>query len=68
MTNEADPKKSAKICFDTIGLDEELYRIGHTKASAKPDWKFCIFDPHFKNFIENLFHTKLVSWHVSVSK
>jgi hypothetical protein len=33
MTNEPDPKKSAKICFDGIGLDPELYRIGHTKAS-----------------------------------
>lgn len=33
MTNEKDPKVSAKICFDAIGLDPELYRIGHTKAS-----------------------------------
>lgn len=34
MTNEKDPKISAKICFDSIGLDPELYRIGHTKASS----------------------------------
>lgn len=36
MYNEKDPKKSAKLCFDKIGLDPELYRIGHTKASKKP--------------------------------
>ena len=35
MTNEKDPKISAKICFDTIELDPELYRIGHTKARKK---------------------------------
>jgi hypothetical protein len=32
MANEEDPKKAAKACFDSISLDEELYRIGHTKA------------------------------------
>jgi hypothetical protein len=32
MANEEDPKKAAKACFDSIGLDPELYRIGHTKA------------------------------------
>lgn len=44
MTNEKDPKISAKICFDSIGLDPELYRIGHTKASKIPLLWFCIFD------------------------
>jgi hypothetical protein len=32
MANEEDPKKAAKACFDSIELDPELYRIGHTKA------------------------------------
>lgn len=36
MFNEADPKKAAKMCFDKISLDPELYRIGHTKASETP--------------------------------
>lgn len=43
MTNEKDPKNAAKICFDSIGLDPELYRIGHTKASETPlFWFFTI--------------------------
>lgn len=36
MTHEKDPKKSAQLCFDKIGLDVESYRIGHTKASEIP--------------------------------
>lgn len=43
MTEEKDPKVAAKICFDKIGLDPELYRIGHTKASENPEMSFCIF-------------------------
>jgi hypothetical protein len=35
MYNEKDQKKSAQMCFDKIGLDPELYRIGHTKASKR---------------------------------
>lgn len=33
MFHEKDPKKAAAACFNKIGLDPELYRIGHTKAS-----------------------------------
>lgn len=33
MTEETDPKKAAQKCFDDCGLDPDLYRIGHTKAS-----------------------------------
>lgn len=33
MTEETDPKKSAAKCFESIELDPESYRIGHTKAS-----------------------------------
>lgn len=44
MTNEKDPKNSAKICFDSIGLDPELYRIGHTKASQTPSFGFHDFE------------------------
>lgn len=32
MTNEKDQKKAAQKCFDSVGLDPDLYRIGHTKA------------------------------------
>lgn len=45
MTNEKDPKLSAKVCFDSIGLDPDLYRIGHTKASSEPQSSFWIFGP-----------------------
>jgi hypothetical protein len=44
MFHEKDPKKASKSCFDKIGLDPELYRIGHTKASENPqklwEWIF----------------------------
>ncbi|KAK0095112.1 hypothetical protein PV326_009201 [Microctonus aethiopoides] len=33
MTEETDPKKAAQKCFDDCGLDPDLYRIGHTKAT-----------------------------------
>lgn len=36
MFHEKDPKIAAKLCFDKIGLDPDLYRIGHTKASKNP--------------------------------
>lgn len=45
MTNEEDPKVAAKICFDTIGLDPDLYRIGHTKAREIPSWVEKYFEP-----------------------
>lgn len=32
MTAEKDQKKSASKCFESIGLDPDSYRIGHTKA------------------------------------
>ncbi|XP_076397240.1 myosin heavy chain isoform X30 [Megachile rotundata] len=32
MANEADPKKAAQKCFDEVGLDPDMYRIGHTKV------------------------------------
>lgn len=32
MTAEKDPKKAAAKCFESINLDPESYRIGHTKA------------------------------------
>lgn len=34
MANEPDPKKAAQKCFDEVGLDPDMYRIGHTKASC----------------------------------
>lgn len=35
MANEPDPKKAAAACFESIALDPDSYRIGHTKASWK---------------------------------
>lgn len=32
MANEPDPKKAAQKCFDEVGLDPDMYRIGHTKV------------------------------------
>ena len=37
MKAEPDERKSAKVCLETIQLDSELYRIGHTKA-RKQKW------------------------------
>ncbi|CAD7085898.1 unnamed protein product [Hermetia illucens] len=44
MTAEKDPKKAAAKCLESIGLDPESYRIGHTKAGIK-------FNK--KNFVDN---------------
>jgi len=35
MKAEPDERKSAKVCLETIQLDPELYRIGHTKARSQ---------------------------------
>ncbi|XP_055547305.1 myosin heavy chain, muscle isoform X20 [Wyeomyia smithii] len=32
MQAETDPKKAAEHCFNSIGLDPDSYRIGHTKV------------------------------------
>lgn len=32
MTSEKDQKKAAFKCFESVGLDPDSYRIGHTKA------------------------------------
>ncbi|XP_043518715.1 myosin heavy chain, muscle isoform X14 [Frieseomelitta varia] len=32
MAAETDPKKAAARCFEEIGLDPDMYRIGHTKV------------------------------------
>ncbi|XP_031624288.1 myosin heavy chain, muscle isoform X20 [Contarinia nasturtii] len=32
MTAEKDQKKAAQKCFDSVGLDPDMYRIGHTKV------------------------------------
>lgn len=44
MTNEKDQKKAAQKCFDSVGLDPDMYRIGHTKARIFFDLYFlCYF-------------------------
>lgn len=32
MSEMTDNKKAAKTCFKKAGLDDELYRLGHTKV------------------------------------
>lgn len=32
MTSEKDPKEAARKCLESVALDPESYRIGHTKA------------------------------------
>lgn len=36
MTAEKDPKEAARKCLESVELDPESYRIGHTKARI---WK-----------------------------
>lgn len=36
MTSEKDPKVAAAKCLESVALDPENYRIGHTKASHHP--------------------------------
>lgn len=42
MQNEKDPKKAAAHCFNSIQLDPENYRIGHTKASTLHNAHFVL--------------------------
>jgi len=35
MTQEKDPKIAAAKCLESVALDPESYRIGHTKARIK---------------------------------
>ena len=32
LDSEPDPKTGCGKCIESVGLDEDLYRIGHTKA------------------------------------
>lgn len=32
MGEQKDPKKACGACLDAVKLDEELYRLGNTKA------------------------------------
>ena len=43
MAAETDPKKAAARCFEEIGLDPDMYRIGHTKASCKSSNRLNFF-------------------------
>lgn len=47
MANEPDPKKAAQKCFDEVGLDPDMYRIGHTKASCISRTKWIFFFAFF---------------------
>lgn len=60
MIEAKDPKSAAGACMDSVALDPELYRLGHTKArlirffieSRKGVWcsgfQFC-FPLKFRN-------------------
>jgi len=43
MTAEKDPKKAAAKCFESINLDPESYRIGHTKARIRSPFFTLLF-------------------------
>lgn len=48
MEETPDPKKAAGACLESIPLDEDLYRLGHTKAcDVQINWQF------FLNFFSN---------------
>lgn len=51
MTAEKDPKKAAAACFESIALDPENYRIGHTKASTQHHKYFCRILLNLFNFL-----------------
>lgn len=36
MTSEPEPKDAAAKCLESVELDPESYRIGHTKARSEP--------------------------------
>ena len=35
MVAEKQPKNAAAKCLESVGLDPDMYRIGHTKAGDK---------------------------------
>lgn len=41
MTAEKDPKEAARKCLESVELDPESYRIGHTKARCDTILEWC---------------------------
>lgn len=39
MVAESEPKNAAAKCLESVGLDPESYRIGHTKARKIPPYR-----------------------------
>lgn len=58
MQNEKDIKKAAGICLDTVGLDPELYRLGHTKARFNISSFFCDIFPPTRTLTDLLNHKR----------
>ena len=54
MAAEADPKKAAARCFEEIGLDPDMFRIGHTKASCKSPNKLNFFLGFYSLFLSSI--------------
>ncbi len=51
MKAEPDERKAGKVCLETIKLDPDWYRIGHTKArNLRPPWY-----PFFRKKKKNIF-------------
>jgi hypothetical protein len=61
MQAEPDERKAAKVCLETIQLDPELYRIGHTKARSKLEQQHPIVTKQIKcGFLLYLSHHSLL--------
>lgn len=43
MQAEKDIKKAAAVCLETVALDPEMYRLGHTKARTNFFLSFMFF-------------------------
>jgi len=67
MTAEKDPKVAAAKCLESVQLDPESYRIGHTKASwleapLPLEWfSPVVFDPPASIFLYPIQHGVMVS-------
>lgn len=43
-----DERKASQVCLETVKLDPDLYRIGHTKARNRLNPSWFIFTKHLQ--------------------